>query len=208
MASLALLLMIFAGNVQNQWQPEFEKAQDRLLLQHALSQGPPLSKSFASPLQAADWIANMSQRLEKFIPDWRERIGLLRVVHYEATRAGIDPQLALAIIEVESHFNRYAVSKVGAIGYMQVMPFWIKEIGNKNDNLFHIQTNIRYGCTILRYYLDREKGHLAKALGRYNGTINGPYPRLVLNRLDGRWTISSNKLASLSKTVYQQASAQ
>jgi len=131
-------------------------------------------------LQAADWIANMSQRLEKFIPDWRERIGLLRVVHYEATRAGIDPQLALAIIEVESHFNRYAVSKVGAIGYMQVMPFWIKEIGNKNDNLFHIQTNIRYGCTILRYYLDREKGHLAKALGRYNGTNQWSLPKTGL----------------------------
>jgi soluble lytic murein transglycosylase-like protein len=206
MASLALLLMIFAGNVQNQWQPEFEKAQDRLLLQHALSQGPPLSKSFTSPLQAANWIANMSQRLEKFIPNWHERIELLRVVHYEATRAGIDPQLALAIIEVESHFNRYAVSKAGAIGYMQVMPFWIKEIGKKDDDLFHVQTNIRYGCTILRYYLDQEKGHLAKALGRYNGAINGPYPRLVLSLLDGRWTIPSNELASLSKPFYQQAS--
>jgi soluble lytic murein transglycosylase-like protein len=201
--NLAFLLMIVAGNMQDHWQPDLEEPQNQILLQHALSKGPSLTKSFASPLEAATWIASMSKQIKKFIPDWHERLELLRTLHYEASRAGIDPQLALAVIEVESGFKRYAVSKAGAVGYMQVMPFWIKEIGKKNDNLFDLQTNLRYGCTILRYYLDRENGHLARALGRYNGAIHGPYPNLVLSRLDGRWAIP---IAS-SKSLYQQASA-
>jgi soluble lytic murein transglycosylase-like protein len=95
----------------------------------------------------------------------------LRSVHYEATRAGLDPQLVLGLIQVESGFKKYAVSSAGARGYMQVMPFWVRLIGGRKDNLFHLRMNLRYGCTILKHYLDIEKGDLFRALGRYNGSL-------------------------------------
>ncbi len=122
----------------------------------------------------------MSRRLEKRIPDAAYREELLVTIHYEATRAGLDPQLVLALIQVESGFRKYAVSSAGARGYMQVMPFWIDVIGEKGDNLFHMRKNLRYGCTILRHYLDIEKGDLFRALGRYNGSLGkAEYPNLV-----------------------------
>src|SRR5262249_60849656 len=102
-------------------------------------------------------------------------------LHYEATRAGLDPQLVLGLIQVESAFRKYAVSTAGAMGFMQVMPFWVKLIGDKEQNLFHLRTNLRYGCTILRFYLDQENGDLYRALGRYNGSLGKPeYPNMVL----------------------------
>jgi soluble lytic murein transglycosylase-like protein len=123
----------------------------------------------------------MSDRLAKRIPDEKARVELLKTVHYEATRAGLDPQLVLGVVHVESGFKKYAVSKAGARGLMQVMPFWVELIGRKDDNLFHLRTNIRYGCVILRHYLDLEKGNLYRALGRYNGSLGQPdYPNLVL----------------------------
>ena len=113
-------------------------------------------------------------------------------VHYEAKRAGLDPQLVLGLIQVESAFRKYAVSPVGARGYMQVMPFWIGVIGGKEDNLFHMRTNLRYGCVILRHYLDVEKGDLYRALGRYNGSVGRPqYPNTVLAAWQGTWTYSA-----------------
>jgi soluble lytic murein transglycosylase-like protein len=139
--------------------------------------------------QAAPKLDDMSQRLAKRIPDANYRFDLLSTVHYEATRAGLDPHMVLGLIEVESGFRKYAVSKSGARGYMQVMPFWTKSIGTGDQNLFHLRTNLRYGCTILRYYLDKEKGDLYRALGRYNGSLGKPeYPNMVKAAWHKHWT--------------------
>jgi soluble lytic murein transglycosylase-like protein len=136
---------------------------------------------FKEPEDGYRWLLEMSERLAKRIPDAKYRIEFLKTVHYEATRAGLDPQLVLGIIHVESGFKKYAVSTAGARGLMQVMPFWIGLIGVGDHNLFHLRTNIRYGCVILRHYLDIEKGDLYRALGRYNGSLGKPeYPNLVL----------------------------
>jgi soluble lytic murein transglycosylase-like protein len=136
---------------------------------------------FKDPEDGYRWLLAMSDRLAKRVPDAKYRVELLKTVHYEATRAGLDPQLVLGIIFVESGFKKYAVSKAGARGLMQVMPFWVGLIGEGEHNLFHLRTNIRYGCVILRHYLDIEKGDLYRALGRYNGSLGKPeYPTLVL----------------------------
>ncbi|WP_307839051.1 lytic transglycosylase domain-containing protein [Deefgea sp. CFH1-16] len=135
---------------------------------------------FANPADAEVWLSAMSERLKKRIPDEFVRRKLLTAIHYEATRAGLDPQLVMGLIHVESGFNRYAVSVVGARGLMQVMPFWQRSIGSAEHNLFDMNTNLRYGCTILRHYLDRENGDYFRALGRYNGSLGkAEYPNLV-----------------------------
>lgn len=134
------------------------------------------------------WTFEMSKRLARRIPDRARRIALLKTVQYEATRAGLDPQLVLGVIEVESAFRKYAASSAGARGYMQVMPFWTKVLKRSRDNLFHLRTNIRYGCVILRHYLDIEKGDYFRALGRYNGSLGqAPYPNKVIGAWRGRW---------------------
>ena len=131
----------------------------------------------------------MSTRLKNKIRKDDERREFLSTVHYEATRAGLDPHLVLSLIEVESGFNKYAVSRVGARGYMQVMPFWVKSIGTREHNLFHLRINLRYGCTILRHYLDIESGNLYRALGRYNGSLGQEeYPNLVKTAWHKHWT--------------------
>jgi len=143
---------------------------------------------FRDPEDGTRWLLEMSRRLQGHIADSRQRVELLRAVHFEALRAGLDPQLVLGVIDVESHFRKYAVSRAGARGYMQVMPFWVKLIGRRGDNLFYLRTNLRYGCVILRYYLDVEKGDYFRALGRYNGTLGKPdYPRAVLAAWKVRW---------------------
>jgi soluble lytic murein transglycosylase-like protein len=143
---------------------------------------------FASITDKVNWLSDMSSRLSKRIPDKAARIDLLKTVHYEAKRAGLDPQLVLGLIEVESGFKKYAVSSAGARGYMQIMPFWVGLIGNKDSNLFHMRTNLRFGCTILRHYLDIEKGDLYRALGRYNGSLGKPdYPNLVRGAWEKKW---------------------
>ena len=137
---------------------------------------------------AHKWLSEMSRRLEGRIPDRKQRTELLKTVQYEATRAGLDPQLVLGIMQVESGFKKYAVSGAGARGYMQVMPFWIRIIGERHHNLFALRTNLRYGCVILRYYLDRENGDYFRALGRYNGSLGRPeYPEAVHAAWRGRW---------------------
>jgi soluble lytic murein transglycosylase-like protein len=134
------------------------------------------------------WLSEMSRRLEPRIPDRKQRTELLKTVQYEATRAGLDPQLVLGVMQVESNFRKYAVSSSGARGYLQVMPFWIKLIGEPHHNLFALRTNLRYGCVILRYYLDIEKGDFFRALGRYNGSLGRPeYPDAVHAAWRGRW---------------------
>ncbi|WP_035052988.1 lytic transglycosylase domain-containing protein [Andreprevotia chitinilytica] len=135
---------------------------------------------FANAAEGEVWLNEMSARLAKRIPDEFMRKRLLTVAQYEATRAGLDPQLVLGLIHVESGFNRYAISPVGARGLMQVMPFWQRQIGNPQQSLFDLATNLRYGCTILRHYLDIENGDLFRALGRYNGSLGkAEYPNLV-----------------------------
>ncbi len=144
--------------------------------------------SFRNPSDAHKWIYEMSNRLQKRLPDRKERVELLMTVHYEATRARLDPQLVLGLIEVESGFRRYATSGAGARGLMQVMPFWVEVFRRPRDNLFARRLNLRYGCVILRYYLDLENGDYFRALGRYNGSLGRPeYPNAVNAAWHGRW---------------------
>jgi soluble lytic murein transglycosylase-like protein len=150
--------------------------------------------TFASQAEGAAWLADMSRRLEKTIPDDIARQDFLVSVQYEATRAGLDPQLVLGVIQVESKFRKYAVSTAGARGYMQVMPFWTKLIGDSEQNLFNLRTNLRYGCTILRHYLDIERGDTYRALARYNGTLGkSRYPENVLRAWSGTWGYEHGK---------------
>jgi soluble lytic murein transglycosylase-like protein len=143
---------------------------------------------FEDPSDGYRWLVEMSSRLAKRIPDEKFRVELLKTVHYEATRAGLDPQLVLGLIWVESGFKKYAVSSAGARGLMQVMPFWRDLIGTPEDNLFHLRTNLRYGTVILRHYLDIEKGDLYRALGRYNGSLGrAEYPNMVLAAWRGQF---------------------
>jgi soluble lytic murein transglycosylase-like protein len=136
--------------------------------------------AFATTPEVRAWLAEMSRRLERRIPDSEIREDFLNTVHYESIRAGLDPELVLGLIEVESGFRKYAVSSANAMGYMQIMPFWTKVIGTPDHNLFHLRTNLRYGVTILRHYLDIERGDLFRALGRYNGSLGKPeYPNMV-----------------------------
>lgn len=146
--------------------------------------------AFEDEAEARAWLTTMSARLAKRMPDQTAREEFLVTVHYEAKRAGLDPQLVLGLIQVESAFRKYAVSSAGARGYMQVMPFWAKVIGGKADhNLFHLRTNLRYGCVILRHYLDMENGDLFRALGRYNGSLGrAPYPNSVLQAWTANWS--------------------
>jgi soluble lytic murein transglycosylase-like protein len=164
----------------------------RAALHRAVSDQPASELAFGSLKEAALWLDYMSPRLERKIPDEHERLAFLKTVHYEATRAGLEPELILGVIEVESNFKKYAVSRAGARGYMQVMPFWVKLIGAEGTSLFHLRTNLRYGCTILRHYLDIEQGNLYRALGRYNGSLGHPhYPNLVLAAWRGKWTFKT-----------------
>lgn len=143
---------------------------------------------FASIREKVDWLTEMSSRLSRRMPDREARLEFLKTVHYEAKRAGLDPQVVLGLIQVESGFKKYSVSSAGARGYMQVMPFWVRLIGNKDSNLFHLRTNLRFGCTILRHYLDIEKGDLYRALGRYNGSLGKPeYPNMVRAVWEKQW---------------------
>ncbi len=157
-------------------------------LQASIADTPASRHAFSNPMDAVSWLTEMAQRMEKRVPYLRTRLDLLRTVHYEASRAGLDPQLVLAVIHVESNFRKFAVSSAGARGYMQVMPFWVGLIGKKGDNLFNLRTNLRYGCVILRHYLDIEGGNLSRALARYNGSLGKPdYPNLVLRAMRTSW---------------------
>ena len=181
---VAAPLSAFAG--AQQYEPLADSVRARLSQQVSDRAVPAMA--FRSSEDASRWLAEMNARLEKRIPDRKQRLELLRTVHYEATRARLDPQLVLGVIEVESGFRKYAVSRAGARGYMQVMPFWVKLIGQPGHNLFHLRTNLAYGCAILRFYLDKENGDYFRALGRYNGSLGQPeYPNLVLSAWRGRW---------------------
>jgi soluble lytic murein transglycosylase-like protein len=146
----------------------------------------------SNQLETLTWLADMSTRLEHRIPDPFYRVQLLKTVHTEAIRSGLRPELVLALIEVESTFDRFAVSRSGARGLMQVMPFWKKEIGHPGDNLFQPRTNLRYGCTILKYYLDLANGDTYDALARYNGSYGkAAYSSRVMLAFNETWQPSS-----------------
>ncbi|HED36148.1 MAG TPA: lytic transglycosylase domain-containing protein [Gammaproteobacteria bacterium] len=146
------------------------------------------SSSFDDRFHAEVWLLDMSTRLSIRVEDTETRLRLLRSIHREASRAKLPPELVIALIDIESRFDRFAISRVGAQGLMQIMPFWLKEIGHEDDNLMDIDTNLRMGCTILRFYLDKEKGNLRRALARYNGSLGSwVYPDKVMSVLSRRW---------------------
>ena len=145
--------------------------------------------AFADSMETKLWLAEMNRRLARRIPDSEFRDDFLNTLHYEATRAGVDPELMLGLIEVESGFKKYAVSTAGAEGFTQVMPFWVDLIGAPGQDLFHLRTNLRYGATILRHYIDIENGNLFRALGRYNGSLGqAEYPEMVYAAWRNHWT--------------------
>jgi soluble lytic murein transglycosylase-like protein len=191
--SVTFLLLIFPALAWAGAQREEPlSASVRAVMQKSVSDTAVPKLMFKSPTEGYNWLAEMSRRLENRIPDKEFRIDFLKTVHYEATRAGLDPQLVLGLIQVESGFKKYAVSSVGARGFMQVMPFWVRQIGAPDQNLFHLRVNLRYGCTILRHYLDIENGDLYRALGRYNGSLGQPdYPNMVVGAWRKNWGYSS-----------------
>lgn len=157
-------------------------------LRSLLSKAINSADSFEDRFDAEVWLLDMSNRLERRIPNTRERLNLLKHVHYEASRAELPPELVLSVIHIESNFDRFAISRVGARGMMQIMPFWLKEIGKPDDNLFHLRTNLRMGCTILRHYINKERGNLVRGLARYNGSLGSTrYSDKVLDALAKRW---------------------
>ncbi len=185
----ALVLIFLATSVMAGGQREEALSHSvKALMQKSVSDLAAPKLMFADEEQGQAWLAEMSQRLKTRMPNKEYREGFLTSVHYEATRAGLDPQLVLSLINVESAFKKYAVSSVGARGYMQVMPFWTKAIGTEEHNLFDLRLNLRYGCTILRHYLDIERGNLFRALGRYNGSLGkAKYPNLVIGKWRKYW---------------------
>jgi soluble lytic murein transglycosylase-like protein len=179
---LGLLLACGAVHAQGR-DPAFDP-----LLRDLLVDAVADASSFNDRFDAEVWLVDMSRRLRRQISDPEERLEILRIAHRVAQRARLEPELVLAVIDVESNFDRFAISYAGARGLMQVMPFWLEEIGRPNDNLFHVSTNLRMGCTILRYYLDLEGGDLRPALARYNGSRGQHwYPDRVMQRLHGKW---------------------
>lgn len=173
-----------------QYEPLADSVQLGLASQIADTRPP--QRSFANVderMAFVAWLTEMSERLHARIPDYTARVDFLKTLDYEVTRAGLDRQLVLGLIQVESNFRKYAVSIAGARGYMQVMPFWTRLIGDgESRRLFEMRSNLRYGVVILRHYLDIEKGDLYLALGRYNGSRGRPqYPNAVHAAWNGRW---------------------
>lgn len=193
--ALAMAVLAVAGVgspvfANQQYEPMADHV--RLALRTALSSPAAPRPIFDSVGHRIDWMAEMSRRLARRVPDFTERTELIKIIRYEAQRVGIDPQIIFALIEVESNFRADAVSHAGAIGLMQVMPFWTDVLSRGSSReLFEPRVNIRYGCLILRHYLDIEKGNLDRALGRYNGSLGKmTYPNLVYDRLDRNWGYS------------------
>jgi soluble lytic murein transglycosylase-like protein len=156
----------------------------RILLKNAIAE----SDSFVDRFDAEVWLMSKTKAMSRFVKDPQQGLDLLRLIHRHATRANVQPEIVLAVIEVESRFDRFALSHAGAQGMMQVMPFWKNEIGRSEDNLFHLETNLKYGCTILKHYLDKSKGELAEALARYNGSYGTyRYSEKVMDALYEQW---------------------
>jgi len=174
----------------------------RSSLQRGLADTAVTRTAFTNAADETAWLKEMSRRLAKRMPDEAERLEFLTTLHWEASRAGVDPQLMLGLIQVESGFHKYAVSPVGARGYTQVMPFWVKAIGNPDHNLFQLRTNLRYGALILRHYIDIERGDYYRALGRFNGSLGRPeYPTLVVSAWKRHWDYVPNAKSADATTA-------
>jgi soluble lytic murein transglycosylase-like protein len=185
-----LILSLLAPTLAWAGAQQYEKLTDPMRKRLAVLAGERAAPKllFRNSSDGQRWLAEMSSRLEKRIPDRKVRTDFLLTLHFEAKNNGLDPQLVLGVVEIESGFKKYAVSRAEARGYMQVMPFWTKEAGRAKDNLFNLRTNLIYGCWILGHYLDREKGDYFRALGRYNGSLGHPeYPNAVISSWKGRW---------------------
>jgi soluble lytic murein transglycosylase-like protein len=183
---LLLVMVLNIGLASTQLVAAEEKVDPEL--RQLLSEAINSAESFDDRFHAEVWLLDMSNRLRPFIDDEATRLNMLRQIHFEATRVGLQPELVLALIEIESRFDSYAISKSGAQGIMQVMPFWLEEIGRPDDNLIVLHTNLRMGCTILKYYMDMENNDLHKALARYNGSSGSRvYSNKVLDALREHW---------------------
>ena len=169
LASILITCLLFPAEIRAQIQPKNpeEIAALRTFLEQTISG----ADSFDDRFEAEVWLVDMSNRLKRYIKDPEQRLSLLREIHYASAQADLPPELVLALIEVESHFDRFAVSSAGAQGMMQVMPFWKNEIGRPDDNLIAVRQNLEYGCRILQFYLQREKNDLHRGLARYNGSV-------------------------------------
>jgi soluble lytic murein transglycosylase-like protein len=179
----AVALLLWAVSAPA-WADQQQDPQLGKLLQQALAAGACFDDKFDEQV----WLATMEPKLRKFVKDDRERADILHHVHCEARRLQLPPGLIMAVIDVESRFDRWAVSSAGAVGLMQVMPFWPRQLGMTNHELVRIPQNLRMGCTILKFYLDLERGDYTKALARYNGSVGRRnYADLVLTRLADRW---------------------
>ena len=184
---LVAMLMLALGGT-SAFAASTERPDDamRQLLRDTIQQ----ANSFKDRFDAEVWLVDMSGRLQRFVPDPDERLYILRLVHEESHRFNLKPELVLAVMQVESRFDRFAISSVGAQGLMQIMPFWREEIGQTDDNLTDIATNIRYGCAILSAYLKREEGNLMRALARYNGSYGKTwYAEKVFNAWERQWFV-------------------
>jgi soluble lytic murein transglycosylase-like protein len=178
-ALLCLQASALKADIHNDPDPEL-----RAFLLQAINR----AESFEDRFDAEVWLVAMSSPLSRFISEHEKRLDLLRAIHREASLTELQPDLVLAVIEIESGFDRFAVSRVGAQGLMQVMPFWKNELGRPEDNLTEVKTNLRYGCRILQYYLARENGNIAKALARYNGSVGQTwYAEKVMTAWQRHW---------------------
>ncbi|HUI99664.1 MAG TPA: transglycosylase SLT domain-containing protein [Usitatibacter sp.] len=189
LAALAAAVLLAAAGAARGGAQRYEvlSASVRASLAHAVADQ---SSVDMSDMDTRAWVRAMTPRIIDRFSDEESARRFLALVRYEAVRAGLDPQLVLAVMDVESHFRKYAVSAAGARGLMQVMPFWVSLIGVPGQDLFVERINLRYGCTILRYYIDREHGNLFNALGRYNGTLGqADYPNRVLKAWRARWAL-------------------
>lgn len=192
-SSVLLLGLVSLPSTAGKQEREILAPSVQTSMQHAISDGRGPHLIFPTQAEADVWLADMMQRLSRRLPDPYMRKRLLTLVQYESSRAGLDPQMVLALIQVESGFKKYAISSVGARGLMQVMPFWVDQIGSPSHNLFDEATSLRYGCTILRHYLNIERGDLYRALGRYNGSLGKPeYPNAVLAAWRRNWAYPSD----------------
>ena len=197
--ALALTACVSLAHAGNQkYEPLAASVQSQM--QSTISDQATPFLAFDTLEEARAWLDAMSKKLERCFPDRHAREEFLVTVHYEAKRAGLDPHMVLGLIQVESAFRKYAVSSAGARGFMQVMPFWVKQIGQPGHNLFHLRTNLRYGCVILKHYLDIERGDYFRALGRYNGSLGkAEYPNTVVRAWISNWKYPLQSAGALAR---------
>jgi soluble lytic murein transglycosylase-like protein len=189
-AAIVVVAVLMMGNRSHAGEQKYEPLADSVqaALHQSVADRASPRLTFASDTEGDLWMTEMSRRMAKYVADENSRRDLLVTVQYEASRAGLDPQMVLGVMQVESKFRKYAVSKAGARGYLQVMPFWPKLLGDPDQNLFSLRTNLRYGCTILRHYLDIERGNIQRALARYNGSLGkSKYSDLVMRAWSKNW---------------------